>query len=381
MMTRWIGAAACAAILLGPSAAVAQTASVCSISSDPEFGRTVEKAVPIGGGVAVIAARQRRYLDALRGPQGQTLQIGTRTTTRTPNAIIDVYPVTWEGGESFQLHLNSYRFGTPQAPQGLTCTQPLSRALGPPPSEPLVAAQEVGALGLDQGRAQWFMPIPLMDAGTTRAVVFDYFRMLAALARAQSAAGRQVGPSVPRPTTVVVANPLTCNGTSVPATEIDVLAGPKDQPLQKAPTLASGQQLSGALSGSTVQPDAVGAMVFVPYLAPNQAIRIKYNVPDACPDLQKEYRLAVVIQEAKPLTTTAPQLPSGNSEADPAVFVQAVIDLDGAFQRPLYMAGPDSLREAALAAVKAWRATPARMNGEPVAQVVTLRVEFSRAQD
>src|SRR5688572_18933476 len=378
-MTSGIHAALVVAAVLSPTVGAAQTAAVCSISTDPEFGRTVEKAVPIGGGAAVIAARQRSYLDSLRGPQGQPLQLGTRTTVQTPNAIIDVYPVSYEGGEPFQLHLNSYRFGTPQAPQGLTCTQPLSRALGPPPIEPIVAAQEVGALGIFQGSSQWFMPIPLMDGGTTRAVVFDYFRMLAALSRAQSAAGRQIGGSVPRPTTVVVANPQSCNGTAVPATEIDVLAGPKEQPLQKAPTLASGTQLSGTRSGATLQQDAVGGMMFVPFLSPNQVVRVRYgNIPEACADLPKEYRLAVRIDVAKPVSTPPPPLPAGNTEADPAVFVQAVIDMDGAFQRPIYIAGPESLREAAIAAVKTWKATPARMNGEPVVQAVSLRVEFVR---
>jgi hypothetical protein len=223
------------------------------------------------------------------------------------------------------------------------------------------------------------MPIPLMDGGTTRAVVFDYFRMLAAMSRAQSAAGRQVQGAIPRPTTVIVANPLTCNGASVPATEIDVLNGPKEQPLQKAPTLASGTQLSGTLSGATLQQDAVGAMMFVPFLAPNQVVRIRYGtIPEACADLPKEYRLTVRIDVAKPLTIPPPPLPAGNTEADPAVFVQAVIDMDGAFQRPIYIAGPESLREAAIAAVKTWRATPARMNGEPVVQAVSLRVEFTR---
>jgi hypothetical protein len=378
-MTPQLRAVLFAAAVLAPLPAAAQTPPICSISLDPEFGRTVEKAVPIGGGAAVIAGRQRRYLDSLRGPQGQPLKLGTRTTTRTPNAIIDVYPVEIEGGESFSLHLNSYRFGTPQAPQGLTCTQPLSRALGPPPVELLIAAQELGAHGIDVGRSQWLMPIPLVDAGETRAVVFDYFRLLAALSRAASAAGRQVGPSVPRPQVVVVANPLSCSGTLVPATDIDVF-GPQNQRLQKLPTLSSGPQLSSTLSGSTVQQDAVGAMFLVPYLAPNQTVRVTYGkVPDSCPaDMKKEYLLPIVFQEAKPLTTPSPPLPAGNTEVDPAVFVQAVIDVDGAFQRPIYMAGPDSLREAALAAVKGWRATPTRMNGELVPWVVTLRVEFTR---
>lgn len=380
MVTSLFRATLAVALLISPSLCLAQTPPVCSISSDPEFGKTVEKAVPIGGGAAVIAARQRRYLDALRGPQGQPLQFGTRTTTRTPNAIIDIYPVTYEGGQPFQLHLNSYRFGTPQAPQGLTCVMPLSRALGPPPVEPLIAAQELGSLGIDQGKDKAFTPVPLMDGGTTRAVMYDYFRMMAALTRARNAAGQPIGPSVPRPAVVVVANPLSCNGALVPATEIDALNGPQDQALQKMPALNSGAQLSNVLSGATLPEGAVGAMILVPMLGPNQSVRIRYgNAPPSCPaDLQKEYRLLIRIDDAKLITTPLPPLPSDNREPDPSIFVQAVLDTEGNFQRGIYVAGPESLREAGIAAIKDWRATPLRMNGEPVPQVVTLRVEFTK---
>jgi len=379
-MTSALRATLFVAVVLSPAICVAQTPPVCSISSDPEFGKTVEKAVPIGGGAAVIAARQRRYLDALRGPQGQPLQFGTRTTTRTPNAIIDVYPVSYEGGQPFQLHLNSYRFGTPQAPQGLTCVMPLSRALGPPPVEALIAAQELGSLGIDQGKDKAFTPVPLVDGGVTRAVMFDYFRMLAALSRARNAAGQPIGPSVPRPAVVVVANPLSCNGASVPATDIDVVTGPQDQALQKMPTLNSGAQLSNVLSGATVPEGAVGAMFLVPMLSPNQTVRIRYgNALPSCPaDLPKEYRLPIQIEEGKVVTAPMPPLPADNREPDPNVFVQAVLDTDGLFQRAIYVAGPESLREAGLAAVKDWRAIPTRMNGVAVPTVVTLRVEFMR---
>jgi hypothetical protein len=246
--------------------------------------------------------------------------------------------------------------------------------------EALIAAQELGSLGLDQGKDKAFTPVPLIDGGTTRAVMFDYFRMLAALSRARNAAGQPIGPSVPRPAVVVVANPLSCNGASVPATEIDVLTGPQDQAFQqRMPTLNSGLQLANVLSGATVPEGAVGAMFFVPMLGPNQTVRIKYgNVPASCPaDLQKEYRLPIRVEEAKPTVTPLPPLPADNREPDPAVFVQAVLDTDGVFQRPIYVAGPESLREAGIAAIKEWRATPARMNGEPVPQVVTLRVEFT----
>lgn len=378
-MTSALRAALFATVVLSPAICFAQTTPVCSISSDPEFGKTVEKAVPIGGGALVIAARQRRYLDALRGPQGQPLQIGTRTTTRTPNAIIDIYPVTWEGGQPFQLHLNSYRFGTPQAPQGLTCVMPLSRALGAPPVEALIAAQELGSLGIDQGKDKTFGPIPLMDGGTTRAVMYDYFRMMAALTRAKAAAGQQVSGAVPRPAVVIVANPLSCNAVAVPATEIDVL-GRQDQAVQKLPTLNSGTQLSNVLSGATIPEGAVGAMFLVPTLSPNQTVRIRYgNAPPSCSaDLQKEYRLPLRFDEAKIAASPMPPLPENNREPDPSVFLQAVLDSEGLFQRAIYIAGPDSLREAGITAVKDWRATPMRLNGEPTPTVVTLRVEFQR---
>jgi hypothetical protein len=378
-MTSALRAALFATVVLSPAICFAQTTPVCSISSDPEFGKTVEKAVPIGGGALVIAARQRRYLDALRGPQGQPLQIGTRTTTRTPNAIIDIYPVTWEGGQPFQLHLNSYRFGTPQAPQGLTCVMPLSRALGPPPVEGLIAAQELGSLGIDQGKDKTFAPVPLTDGGTTRALMYDYFRMMAALTRARNAAGQQVSGAVPRPAVVVVATPLSCGGTSVPATEIDAL-GPQDQAVQKMPALNTGAQLSNVLSGATVPEGGVGAMFLVPVLSPNITVRIRYgNAPPSCPaDLQKEYRLPLRFEDAKVIASPMPPLPENNREPDPNVFVQAVLDTEGLFQRAIYVAGPESLREAGIAAVKDWRASPMRVNGEPIPTVVTLRVEFSR---
>jgi hypothetical protein len=370
-----------AVLVLAPSICLAQAAAVCNVSKDPEFGFGVEKAVPIGGGAATIAARQKRYFDALRGPEGQPLEIGERRIARTTEGIVDIYPVTYEGGETIRLYLNSYRFGTPQVPQGFTCTTPLSRALGAPPFNLLTAAEEIGALGVAQGADREFPPIPLGDGDATRAAMFDYFRLLALQSRAAAAAGRPVGPAVPRPAVVIVASPLVCNGTLVPATEIDVLAGPQEQPLQqRSPGLLSSPQIAEALPGAAIEPGVAGAMFFVPYLAPNQVVRIRYgSPPDSCPDgMASEHRLPIRIDQARPLVMTRPELPADNTEADPAVFVQAVIDMDGAFQRPLYVAGPESLREAALAAIGNWRATPGQLNGEPVVQPVILLVEFTR---
>jgi hypothetical protein len=48
----------------------------CQPASDPEYGLVQKKPIPIGGGPMYMAGRQRNYLNALRGPQGQVLRIG-----------------------------------------------------------------------------------------------------------------------------------------------------------------------------------------------------------------------------------------------------------------------------------------------------------------
>ena len=45
-------------------------ASSCPVSDDPVFATVKEHAAQVGGGAMYAAARERRYLDALRGPLG-----------------------------------------------------------------------------------------------------------------------------------------------------------------------------------------------------------------------------------------------------------------------------------------------------------------------
>ena len=49
-------------------------ASSCAVSDEAEFATTKTHAVQVGGGALYVAARERRYLDALREHLG--LQIG-----------------------------------------------------------------------------------------------------------------------------------------------------------------------------------------------------------------------------------------------------------------------------------------------------------------
>jgi hypothetical protein len=43
------------------------------VSSDPTFGRVADNPIKVGGGAAYAAARERRYLDALRSPSGEPI--------------------------------------------------------------------------------------------------------------------------------------------------------------------------------------------------------------------------------------------------------------------------------------------------------------------
>ena len=74
----------------------------CNIASDPEYGLVKEKAIQIGGGPLYMAAREQRYLNALRGPGGQTLRWNIRGSAPLnlnggDHTIIDSYPITYEG--------------------------------------------------------------------------------------------------------------------------------------------------------------------------------------------------------------------------------------------------------------------------------------------
>ncbi|HEU0015124.1 MAG TPA: hypothetical protein VFQ45_15650 [Longimicrobium sp.] len=70
-----------------------------------EFGYGRGNPVRVGGDVPNGAARQRRYLDALRGPQGQPVtytRLGSCCLFRTPHSergqgALDAYEVTYEG--------------------------------------------------------------------------------------------------------------------------------------------------------------------------------------------------------------------------------------------------------------------------------------------
>ncbi len=143
--------------------------------------------------------------------------------------------------------------------------------------------------------------------------------------------------------------------------------------MQKTPNLVSETALIKGVPGVTLPPGAVGALFPVPFLPPMASVRVTYAESPGCPG---QILLPIRWEELRLLASEPPTLPAGVAEVDPSVFLQVVVDVDGTFRRPAYVAGPRALTAAAIAAIAKWRASPARINGQPIVSVVALRVAF-----
>src|SRR5688572_2785991 len=95
-------AAAAPALAQAPAPDAARPATACPVAEDPAYGFTPERAVQVGGGAMFVASRERRYLEALRGPAAEPIRY--KRTGNRPAAdgqtILDAYEVTYDGLES-----------------------------------------------------------------------------------------------------------------------------------------------------------------------------------------------------------------------------------------------------------------------------------------
>lgn len=99
--------------------------SACSVSTDATYGHTLGNPIRVGNTNLLDGpARERAYLDALRGPNGETLayrRVGSFAGARP----IDGYEVTFAGlGKPLMLYIDMYNFAELQAPVGLICATP-----------------------------------------------------------------------------------------------------------------------------------------------------------------------------------------------------------------------------------------------------------------
>ena len=105
--------------------------SKCQIATDATYGFSADAPVKIGGDFVQGPARQRQYLSALRGPNGEGLHVVRRGSTMAPDkqTILDLYEVTYPGLASpLRLYLDQYHEESAlKAPNGFTCAAPIAR--------------------------------------------------------------------------------------------------------------------------------------------------------------------------------------------------------------------------------------------------------------
>jgi len=357
-------------------------ASACAVSDEPAYATTRERPVQVGGGALYVAARERRYLDALRGPGGEPLQYkrtGSLPMEPDGRTILDRYEVTYPGLEKpIYLYLDAYHFDDVlKAPAGFTCAVPIS--LPQPGPDPFLADDSLLELAVEQAGTR-FAPIPLdTDGSTTHGVLFDRFRLRARAARAAADAGHPIDVKQPARElltlgSIVVAFPQRCaSDAMLTPVAIEIVAGDGPPPPRRG-DLASGDALAQLLPGIALPAGAVAASFGLERPRPTDIVRITYGESPCGP--ANEVRLPMKYTNARPGSTPMPALPPGQPATDRPVRLQAVLDHDGVARRIVFVGGPPALAAAAIDAVRGWTAEPMRLNGAPIVTPVLLQVRF-----
>jgi hypothetical protein len=355
----------------------------CQPASDPEYGRVATKAIAIGGGPAYMAARQRNYLNALRGPQGQVLRtgggVGSSPLPGDPErAIIDTYNVTYDGDSgpvTTTLYMDAYHYNAPKAPAGFTCGAPLASAVSIPPADPFTVTPALVSLAIEQGAKVDVTPIRL-DPTVPRGYFFDRYALIALHARAAADAGTPLDPTQPSKElealgSGVLGYPLSCGDRTISATNVELVAGqgriarnPAGEPLR-------GEALAKAFPGVPAPSGSIG--LFFRAAQPTQGT-ITYE--EGCNGSPAEVMVSFRAEPPRLIEMVPGVLPPGAAEAEPVVYVQVILDQEGRIARPLYVGGPRSLYPAALDVLTKWRTQPIRVNGTPVVTPNVLQVPF-----
>jgi protein TonB len=102
-------------------------------------------------------------------------------------------------------------------------------------------------------------------------------------------------------------------------------------------------------------------------------------LPPPPPVERKPIKVGGLIQAPRRIVSIAPIYPQAAQQAriDGAVTIEALIGEDGKVRNATVIRGKPMLSEAALTAVRQWVFTPTRLNGEPVAVIMTVTVVFS----
>ena len=101
----------------------APSTGTCPIATDDTYGYTEANAIRVGGDFLDGPARERAYLDNLRGPNGEALTYERQGSLMAGDVILDAYSIFGLPND-VTLYVDMYTFEELQAPVGLTCNGP-----------------------------------------------------------------------------------------------------------------------------------------------------------------------------------------------------------------------------------------------------------------
>lgn len=111
-----------------------ETFHLTHISEDKTYGYTKKNPAKVGGVIEDIGVKnQRRFLNAITGPNGETIMYtrgGSCCAFKTPNGLfdntgmLDRYKITWLGAtDTLDIYINMYDKGDLKIPVGLTARE------------------------------------------------------------------------------------------------------------------------------------------------------------------------------------------------------------------------------------------------------------------
>ena len=173
---------------------------------------------------------------------------------------------------------------------------------------------------------------------------------------------RQVRPTAPEPATATAA-PLP-----------DVAAAPIEAPAtigtNEPPAMPAPRGLGVGIPGGVGITSAVGSGVSIPQEAP----------PPPAPAVDRPLRVGGDIRAPRKLHHVAPVYPAVAAQAriSGVVILEATISPTGDVVNVTVLRSVPLLDGAAVAAVRQWRYDPPRLNGQPVAVLLTVTVQFAQ---
>jgi len=350
---------------------------LCAVSTDPAYGFSLTQPVQVGGGAMYAAARERRYLDALRGPRGDAVRY-TRTGSTMPPGVddpVDIYSVTYDGlAAPLTLYFDAYHFSEPKAPRGFLCARAVSS--GPPPPDALRAAEQLDALAAVIAAAPGFRAGPVdLGGDPPLGLLLDAFRVKSRRARtaASSPAAATIADGAAARTTVV-AFPQTCGGRLVSPSAI-ALVGDDGAVVAASATETAMARVRAWFPGQNLPAGSIAAVFGPDALQLRMQVRVSFADPACAATPMRESALEYV--PAQLVEAPMPARPASDTTGVASVAVEAVIDHQGVFQQVRALGGPPALAQLAEATVRGWKAQPPRASGAPIAAPVTLQITFT----